>query len=81
VKNFFHLLNHSILKFYCPYLWLFKIIPTKFQTCLSQGPNTRGGRVPQPQTTPWGRPTPSTNQETWLDIWHSEHWPSEGKWV
>jgi hypothetical protein len=36
-------------------------------------------RMPQLQTTPQGRPTPSTNYLTRPDIWHSEHWPSEGK--
>jgi len=31
-----------------------------------------------PQTTPWGRPTPSNG---WLKVQNSYHWPQNGKQV
>lgn len=36
-------------------------------------------RMPQTQTTPWRRHTPSIRQETRFDIWQNEYWASECK--
>lgn len=64
--------------FYSLHSLQFKFISPQFQTCLSQEPAIRGEKVPWPQTTPWGIPTPSTIHPAWLDIRHSKLWPSEG---
>jgi hypothetical protein len=69
----------SFEQFYSPHFLWFKINSLRFQTCLGQGPNTRGGRVRRPQTAPRGRSNTSASQPIRLDIRYSEHWPSEGR--
>jgi hypothetical protein len=79
-KIIFTFWTFSILNsFFSPHFLWFKIISSKFQTCLGQGPKTRGGRMTQPQTTPQGRPISSSSQPTQLDIQPNEHQPSERK--
>jgi hypothetical protein len=81
-KLFFHLLDLSILN---SYILLTscgsKLTHRDFRLTLVRDLIQEGGRVPRPQTTPWGRPTTSTSQPTRLDIRQNEHWPSEGRRV
>jgi len=59
----------------------YKLSDRNFRLALVRGLTEEGRRVPWPQTTPWGRPTPSTSQPKYLEMQHTEHWTMEGKQV